>query len=624
MASSPKRFSIALSYPGEYRPFVGDVASQLAEHVGRDRVLYDRFYEAEFARPGLDAYLQHLYHDESVLIAVFLSAEYESKDWCGLEWRVVRDLIKRRQPSTVMIFRFDMTEVPGLFSIDGYVWIGDRKPEDVASLIQERFRSLAGTSPTQGILKKALVIQSIGQADNRERNGRVFGELIRPACAAAGFDADEAGNYSPESMRKPISSPLFRHPMVVADLGNLSTGSPNTLIDVGFRLSTGRPILCFADKPLPVDIPSHLPAKGEILEIDPGNPRASLKELASRIGESFARGKEEGPEQGWASEHPLVDWQLAMEENKISRYLYANDKAAALYGLASVDEIIGHPVDDVDNQLYALMDPAYTAPFLEEQKKMILSIIDKRRVLQKQALNTAATYPLIFSQHPMISDLRNEIYLPVIANYKYDKSSESYVFRTVFLRIGQWAAKDFSERSVEDRRIPALFRKIYEYDFFLCYDTADFDQAETLKIGLTRIGFKVWWPDNHNSNIDADLPAPSLKAELAKARIAAVLVGSRDRGRWGKPDLDNALYKHCEAQKPLILFLLPIVSGLEPTLNDWLGQPYKRLLGNPLYVKWPSVMELLSNATSQLGPMPSNSLSRIFREILKLLHLPVG
>ena len=127
--------------------------------------------------------------------------------------------------------------------------------------------------------------------------------------------------------------------------------------------------------------------------------------------------------------------------------------------------------------------------------------------------------------------------------------------------------------------------------------------------------------------MDADLPAANLKAELGKSRIAAVLVGSRDRGRWGKPELDDALCKHCESKKPLILFLLPNASDLEPKLNDWLGQRYKRLLGNPLYVKWPSVMDLLSNATSRplgimSGDMTPNSLSRILREVLKLLHLP--
>jgi pimeloyl-ACP methyl ester carboxylesterase len=144
MTGSSKRFSIALSFPGEYRTFVGEIASHLSEYVGQEHVLYDRYYEAEFARPDLDTYLQSLYHDESDLIAVFLCAEYERKEWCGLEWRAVRDLIKRRQPSTVMPLRFDATEITGLFSIDGYVWIGDREPEAIARLILERFRLSSG------------------------------------------------------------------------------------------------------------------------------------------------------------------------------------------------------------------------------------------------------------------------------------------------------------------------------------------------------------------------------------------------------------------------------------------------------------------------------------------------
>lgn len=139
-----RRFDIALSFPGEHRAFVERVARALGSSVGRDRVLYDSDYEAEFARADLDTYLQRLYHDESHLIAVFLCADYERKEWCGLEWRAVRDLIKRRQASAVMPLRFDTTEIPGLFSIDGYVWIGERTPEQVATVILERLAIVRG------------------------------------------------------------------------------------------------------------------------------------------------------------------------------------------------------------------------------------------------------------------------------------------------------------------------------------------------------------------------------------------------------------------------------------------------------------------------------------------------
>ncbi len=138
MTENPKRFRVALSFPGERREFVERIATELSDRIGRDRVLYDRYFEAEFARPDLDAYLQRLYHDESELVVVFLCSEYERKEWCGLEWRAVRDLIKQRHPESVMPCRFDTTEIAGLFSIDGYVWIGDRNPADIAELIVAR------------------------------------------------------------------------------------------------------------------------------------------------------------------------------------------------------------------------------------------------------------------------------------------------------------------------------------------------------------------------------------------------------------------------------------------------------------------------------------------------------
>jgi TIR domain len=141
-----RRFRIALSFPGEHREFIEEVAGHLAAAVGRERVLYDQYYESEFARVDLDTYLQRLYHDDSELIAVFLCADYQDKEWCGLEWRAVRDLIKRRQASSVMPLRFDNTEIPGLFSTDGYIWIGDRSPREIADRILERWQRDFGQS----------------------------------------------------------------------------------------------------------------------------------------------------------------------------------------------------------------------------------------------------------------------------------------------------------------------------------------------------------------------------------------------------------------------------------------------------------------------------------------------
>jgi hypothetical protein len=128
---------VALSFPGETRGRVAVIAAHLAASLGRDRVLYDRFHEAEFARPNLDVHLQGLYHDHTELLVVLLCRDYERKEWCGLEWRAIRDLIKHRREK-IMFLRFDDAPVSGVFSIDGYLDISERSDAEVAALILQR------------------------------------------------------------------------------------------------------------------------------------------------------------------------------------------------------------------------------------------------------------------------------------------------------------------------------------------------------------------------------------------------------------------------------------------------------------------------------------------------------
>jgi hypothetical protein len=135
------RYRVALSYPGEERPLVSAVARQLTEALGRDRVFYDRFYEAELARLDLDIHLQGIYGQASDLIVVFLSRDYDRKDWCRLEWRAIRSLIQKRQAERILLVRtddLDPAQIPGLFAGDGYLDARSRAPEEVARLILDR------------------------------------------------------------------------------------------------------------------------------------------------------------------------------------------------------------------------------------------------------------------------------------------------------------------------------------------------------------------------------------------------------------------------------------------------------------------------------------------------------
>lgn len=138
-----RRFRVALSFPGEHRNLVVGVATALASALGRERVFYDKFHEVELAGLDLDLKLQRVYRDDSDLIVVFVCSEYEHKEWCGIEWRAIRGLMKdKSRPDTdIMFLRLDGEDVPGLLDIDGYLDIRDKAPQEVANSILLRWHA---------------------------------------------------------------------------------------------------------------------------------------------------------------------------------------------------------------------------------------------------------------------------------------------------------------------------------------------------------------------------------------------------------------------------------------------------------------------------------------------------
>src|ERR1044071_9826467 len=105
MEPQPKRFRIAFSFAGEKRDFVAEVAAILAERLGEAAILYDKYYEAEFARARLGRYLPKLYNEQSELVVVVICGDYSHKEWCGLEWDAIFDLLKQRRENEVMLSR---------------------------------------------------------------------------------------------------------------------------------------------------------------------------------------------------------------------------------------------------------------------------------------------------------------------------------------------------------------------------------------------------------------------------------------------------------------------------------------------------------------------------------------
>lgn len=134
-------FKVALTFAGENRAFVEKIAVSLEEKLGKGKVFYDNFFQGVLARTDLDLFLQDIYQNKSDFIVVFLSKDYESKEWCGLELRAIRDLIKKKESQKIIPVKLEECKNNGFFSIDGYLDGLNNTPNEISKLIYQRICS---------------------------------------------------------------------------------------------------------------------------------------------------------------------------------------------------------------------------------------------------------------------------------------------------------------------------------------------------------------------------------------------------------------------------------------------------------------------------------------------------
>ena len=138
MNAPARRFRVALSFAGEKRSYVSAIAESLASRLSEAAILYDKYHEAEFARWDLGMLLPELYHDQADLVVVVVCPDYDEKEWCGLEWNAIYDLLKKRRHQDVMFLRFANATARSLFSTVGYVELDNITPEQAATRILQR------------------------------------------------------------------------------------------------------------------------------------------------------------------------------------------------------------------------------------------------------------------------------------------------------------------------------------------------------------------------------------------------------------------------------------------------------------------------------------------------------
>lgn len=140
------QFDVALSFPGEIRDYIEPVVAELERNIGPNSYFYDNNYVSQLARPSLDVLLQDIYRNRSKLVVVFLCSDYQEKEWCGIEFRAIKEIMMQRENDRVMFVKMDEGEVDGVFKTDGYIDGQKYSPADVARFIQERVDLLRGNT----------------------------------------------------------------------------------------------------------------------------------------------------------------------------------------------------------------------------------------------------------------------------------------------------------------------------------------------------------------------------------------------------------------------------------------------------------------------------------------------
>lgn len=141
-SSEPFEFDVALSFAGEDRAYVHDIADRL--RANNVQVFYDEYAAVDTWGADLYELLDEVYRKKARFAIAFISANYVSKPWPKHERRstLARALIEL-QPYFLPV-RLDDTELPGLRPTIGYVDARSTTPDELVQLVLQKLGRVPG------------------------------------------------------------------------------------------------------------------------------------------------------------------------------------------------------------------------------------------------------------------------------------------------------------------------------------------------------------------------------------------------------------------------------------------------------------------------------------------------
>jgi hypothetical protein len=172
-------FDVALSFAGEDRAYVSEVAAALRENG--ISVFYDEFETVGLWGRDLYSHLDSVYRTAARYCIMFVSDSYATKVWTNHERRSAQARALTENREYVLPARFDDTEIEGLLSTIGYVDLKVLSPVELAVMVLEKLgpREVEEGFPSNpDVLWNNLEVDD-GDADEQKRVAKVSEAFFR-------------------------------------------------------------------------------------------------------------------------------------------------------------------------------------------------------------------------------------------------------------------------------------------------------------------------------------------------------------------------------------------------------------------------------------------------------------
>lgn len=181
--SNMKEFEIALSFAGEDREYVDQVANLLRD--SGVKVFYDLFEEANLWCKNLYDYLTEIYMNKALYTIMFISDSYSKKLWTGHERQAMQARAFQENQEYILPARFDETPIPGILPTTAYIDISNKSPAEFVKLIHKKLVNNGLTIPSENIRKSLFSTNSIPKSNPEKSLITVVSSLGEPIQGAS-------------------------------------------------------------------------------------------------------------------------------------------------------------------------------------------------------------------------------------------------------------------------------------------------------------------------------------------------------------------------------------------------------------------------------------------------------